>query len=295
MLSEKQEKLKQMLLTPIVVDKLTNTIQKEGDTIKSAQVYRGVEDPDMSDVSIAFYEIIYKNTIPKNQQGEFNVFGKSDDKGNIYINDFANVSFAGDTMNSFKTISGKLIKELSIDGEKINKQYYMPNDSKGRMRLIFDSDADEYTQKIFYEFYKLYHSLANFWIIPIEMGRKSSKTISIDNFEFRTQDYMGRFLSEIRNNWNRLKKQGLYNFYFKNFEDYSEFIEKHFIIETDYLESPKDETENFGSLNEKDAVSIVSGMITAIKNRAELLSKSEYAEQLWILLSNITTDSSDKL
>lgn len=82
---------------------------------------------------------------------------------------------------------------------------------------------------------------------------------------------------------------------FKNFEDYSEFIEKHFIIETDYLESPKDETENFGSLNEKDAVSIVSGMITAIKNRAELLSKSEYAEQLWILLSNITTDSSDKL
>ncbi len=48
----------------------------------------------------------------------------------------------------------------------------MPNDSKGRMRLIFDSDADEYTQKIFYEFYKLYHSLANFWIIPIEMKKE---------------------------------------------------------------------------------------------------------------------------
>ncbi|MGX6992689.1 hypothetical protein [Vagococcus penaei] len=94
---------------------------------------------------------------------------------------------------------------------------------------------------------------------------------------------MEEFLSVIKNNWDDLKKQQLYSLYFKNFDDYSKFIEKHLITETG---------QN-GSRNEKDATVIVSGMISTIENRAEQLSKSKYAEQLWNLLNNISTDNSD--
>lgn len=114
-------------------------------------------------------------------------------------------------------------------------------------------------------------------------GKKECKKVFIDNVSFDTRDYMEEFLSVIKNNWDDLKKQQLYSLYFKNFDDYSKFIEKHLITETG---------QN-GSRNEKDATVIVSGMISTIENRAEQLSKSKYAEQLWNLLNNISTDNSD--
>lgn len=67
------------------------------------------------------------------------------------------------------------------------------------------------------------------------MSRESAKTIFIDNVEFKTQDYMKKFLNEIKNDWDDLKRQKLFSFYFKTFDDYSDFIEKYFITETDYL------------------------------------------------------------
>ncbi|MGX6992688.1 hypothetical protein [Vagococcus penaei] len=172
---EQQDKLKEMLLTPIRVDKLATSIKKVGNTMISPQIYKGVADPDMSDLSITFYEIIYKDILPENHNIENKVLGELDEKKDFNINAFADSSFAGDTMNSFNTIAGEIIKELSIGGELIKKHYYMPNDSEGRLRLILDSNAKACHKALFRKYYDLYHSLANFWIIPMEMGRKSAK------------------------------------------------------------------------------------------------------------------------
>lgn len=321
MLSEEQQKkLQELLLTPIKVDKLATSIKKEGDIIISTQTYKRAADPDMSDLSVLFYEIIYKDILPKNQNNENKVLGNSDEDENL----FASPSFAGDTMSSFNTIAGKVIKKLEIDSKSIKKYYYasdnskgrlgliddsegklqsildsnvvtpiakyfyMPKDSEGRLRLILDSNAEDNTKQLFHRFYDLYHSLANFWIIPMKMGRNSRKTV----FGVQTQDYMEKFLSEIKNNWSDLKTQD--KCYFEKFSDYSEFTEKHFITETDYLESAKDTKGIRSSLEEKIAVKIVSGIIHAIENRAVLLSKSEeYGEQLWNLLNDISTDNSE--
>lgn len=291
MLSEEQQKkLQELLLTPIKVDKLATSIKKEGDIIISTQIYKGAEDPDMSDLSVLFYEIIYQQILPKNQNGENKVLGEFDKNKNFNINAFASTSFAGDTMNSFKTITKKVIKTLEIDGKSIAKHYYLPDDSEGRLRLILDSHAETDTKELFRRFYDLYHSLANFWIIPMKMGRKSAKTV----FGVQTQDYMEKFLSEIKNNWSDLKTQDKCYFEIEKFSDYSEFIEKHFITETDYLESAKDTTGINGPLEQDDAFKIVAGIIDAIENRAVLLSKSEeYAERLWNLLNDISTDDSE--
>lgn len=277
--------LAKMLLTPIVVDKLTTSIKKEGDTWISPQIYSGAGDSDMSDLSVAFYEIIYKDMLLDNK-----LLGRYEAKKGktyMYINKIANSSFAGDTMNSFNTIAGKTIKKLSVDGKLSVEHYYMPDDPEGRLRLILDSDAKESTKKLFHKFYNLYHSLANFWIIPMKMGRGSRKKIFTDNTSLDPQDYMEGFLRGIEDNWNDLKKQECYGCYFNKFKGYDNFRKEHFICKKDYPEGLKDKTGIKDSLNEDDAFAIVSGMISAIENRAKLLSESKYAEQLWSLLNNI--------
>lgn len=274
--------LTKMLLTPVVVDKLATSIQKEGNTWISPQIYKGAGDPDMSDLSVAFYEIVYKDILPKNKVLE--------ELGEKKIKDFENRSFAGDTMNSFNTIVGKMIKTLKIYKEVMDRGG-MPSTSDERMEIILKSDAKEETKALFRKFYCLYHSLANFWIVPMEIGRGSTKRISTDSISLDPQDYMEGFLSGVENNWSDLKKQESYSFYFKKFDGYDDFREKHFISETDYPKYIKDKTGKRDPLNEEDATAIVSGMISAIENRAELLSESKYAEQLWNSLTNSLIDN----
>ena len=97
---------------------------QDRDVIKTSQKYIRKNDPDMSDFAIGFYEIIYKDILN----------GKTilDEKGYLQNKEL----FAGDTMNSFRTIKRRNPKE------NILKKY-------------------EYQ----------YHCLANFWLIPMEMGR----------------------------------------------------------------------------------------------------------------------------
>lgn len=84
-----QSELKNILLMPITIipfkpDKYNVKINMREGTILSTQKYKG-NDPDMSDIAIKFYEIIY----------EF----KPGEKSSPYKN------FAGDTMNSYNTVA----------------------------------------------------------------------------------------------------------------------------------------------------------------------------------------------
>ncbi|WP_237579057.1 hypothetical protein [Candidatus Enterococcus willemsii] len=110
---EQQDELTKMLLIPINADKLTTSIKKKGSTMISPQIYKGVEDLDMSDLLVDFYETIYKDILFQNKTGKNKVLGKLDKKMDFNINVFVNSSFTGDTMNSFRTIAGKVIKVLT--------------------------------------------------------------------------------------------------------------------------------------------------------------------------------------
>ena len=73
-----------ILMMPIKCDKNVKTISIENNYILSGQKYRSMEDEDMSDFAVGFYEIIYDSIIePK---GILNENGK-----------FTNSDFAGDT------------------------------------------------------------------------------------------------------------------------------------------------------------------------------------------------------
>lgn len=290
LVKDQQESLKNLLLMPIKVDKLAQSIQREKDIIISPQSYKGIGDPDMSDLSVTFYEIVYRDILPANH-----LLGTGENDS--FKNSFEDPSFAGDTMNSFNTIAGKLIRFLKIGGVPMSSCYYMPDDSAGRLRLILASDVSKETKDIFKKFYALYHSLANFWVIPLAMGRTSPKKVFIGENWLSTQDYMWKFLTYLKENWTDLQQQScLGKFedsleqqqaYFNKFEHYQQFVEKHCIDESIYKAATKDKTSNRGALDEKQTIEAVKDMIAAIEKRAELLSKSRYNEELWHLLSRL--------
>ncbi len=147
--TDQQKEIFKILLTPIEATRAKNgkRIERTGNEIISPQHYRSkFLDPDMSDLAVKFYKILYTNSLqsflPEN--GEI-----LDNEGH-----FVDMDFAGDTMNSFHSIANRTDKAGTS--------------RKGRTSII---EWPEYL-KIYF---RQYHCLANFWIIPMALGRSSSK------------------------------------------------------------------------------------------------------------------------
>ena len=139
-MTKKQEKVYGILLKPVVSDKKADRIQKYHRVIISLQVYYGAPDEDMCDFTLGFYKVLYGDNLLKDKE-------LLNERNRIKNNDFA-----GDTMNSFNTIA-KL-----INGSQSNEENIPVNPAL--------------------QFYKeQYHCLANFWVIPMQHGRKSPKTV----------------------------------------------------------------------------------------------------------------------
>jgi len=298
--------LENWLLMPIEVNKLSGIHTKENDftpieleffsdvsrqTKKwiSGQKYFREADPDMSDLAIAFYEVIYRELLEKRENSPGKLIGDSrvlKESGEL-VDLRPGTPFAGDTMNSFNTLSGKLIKTLGDkNGTFIDQERMIPDDQAGRLRMILDSEAEPETKSLFIEFYYLYHSLANFWIIPMKYGRSSAKDYSGLN---DTQDYMWKFLKAIKKDDKKWTDEPIY---FQAIEDYENFLTIHYIREDDYLEGAQDVKGQRGKLTECEAVEIVKEMNQAIKNRAKSLSESRYAEDLWWLFNKLEKERS---
>lgn len=234
---KKEEQVKKILLTKIVSDKNIDKIYKENNIIYSSQKYIGENDSDMSDFSVGFYEIIYKDIL---DNSILNCEGV-----------LSNNMFAGDTMNSFNTIANT-IKEAG----------------KSRSQR---TPIDEWPPYLV-SFYEKYHCLANFWILPCDIGRSSKGNL---NKIVYAKDYMDRFLKIIEN-YNFKTFDENYKEYFRSFNSWENFIEKHYLNKS-YIHNGKILEYSFSD-NSKD---IILEMQQRIENRAEEISKSKYGEMLW--------------
>lgn len=149
--TDTQEKIKEILLMEISSEK-TDLIRKEDGKIISPQRYgsdkghRRGKDPDMSDLAVAFYEILYKDILPGN--------------GKILGEDtlFKDTAFAGDTMFTFSKLKKSLLAAHKGDNVTIEKIETGMEKLKGS-----------------------YHCLANFWLIPEAHGRRLMKAASFDS------------------------------------------------------------------------------------------------------------------
>lgn len=238
----KQKQVYEILLMPIECEKYKyNSIYREGKIIYTGQRYTSkFSDADMSDFAIGYYEIIYKSVL----RGELIL---SDD-GNL-----SNPNFAGDTMNSFNTVANRV-----------------PGAGKSRKarKLISRLLWPQYLQA-----YELnYHCLANFWLLPLELGR----TLKPMSKARVGKDYMDRFLQVYATDVKYYEVK--YEQYFTRIGGFTEFANTHFLIGNNVNENMQIEVY---STPIKDGRKFIQRAQEIMKHRADLISKSAYAEPLW--------------
>ena len=114
-----------------------------------------------------------------------------------------------------------------------------------------------------------YHCLANFWILPSDLGRtikKYSKAKADDRMEF--------FLMDLKYNYSIYRD--LYPEYFDFFENFENFCEKHFLDEAYFDEHDKSILSTMQEAN----------VIKIIEDRAETIA-SRKTKELYNLFSEV--------
>lgn len=228
-----KEKLTELLLRPIVCSRKCKSIKIENGIISTGQEFYTKPDEDMSDIAIVFYEIIYSKVLngakllTKNEKTK--------------ITDISNCCFAGDTMNSFNTIANFIKREH----KELSKE---------------DRDLLE-------KYQKKYHCLANFWILPACLGRRSKKGNNLDSMDI--------FLNGLEKDYDGIVKK--HKSYYAVWSDFSNFRKDHFLGGYEKINTSTIRT----LYAEKDVKNLINTAITRIERRAKDISESDIGKELW--------------
>lgn len=222
-----------ILLMPISCKKEYSNIECKEDKILTGQKYIQSADEDMSDFTIGFYEILYRDILKLSPILKEN--------GGLLNNEFA-----GDTMNSFNSIV---------------------NITPGAGKTTLTRTSEENWPSYLKEYFHGYHCLANFWLIPIDFGRKSKKKNYYDSIDI--------FLNKVIEEYNNLSIQ--YKNYFENVVKFEDFFSENFVHQ------PRETSiilENY-SIKRSNSKILVENAWNDINKRAYDISKSQYADKLW--------------
>ncbi len=242
-MTDKQKKIYEILMTTIKCNersKKATVIRKNGSIIETTQTYYSGLDADMSDFSVGFYEILYQDILDTKPI--------LNDKKHFFNNDFA-----GDTMNSFNTIANRVPEAGKAANTRTSAKLW-----------------PEYLQ----DYNKQYHCLANFWLIPMGIGRTSGELSKTGNGR---QDYMDRFLIYFKNNVSKYKYK--YSGYFEKINSISDLAERN-ILMGNYVDTNM-VIDEFSNREDANAEIIIEKITEKIKNRAIAISESKYADALW--------------
>lgn len=244
-LEKKRRQVYKILLMPIYCKKEFSDIEFKEGKILTGQKYIQSADEDMSDFAIGFYEILYKDILKLNPILKEN--------GELFKSEFA-----GDTMNSFERIANRT-----------------PGAGKSKITRALVEHWPEYLVL----FCKQYHCLANFWLLPMDIGR----TIRKGSKAQKSWDYMDRFLKIYIENQEEYKK--MYPTYFSMFDSIENFSRMNFLLGS-YLN--EDMVIDIYSDGKKyDSHTVIESMQEKIKLRAQYIAKSEYATELWDYFNNL--------
>lgn len=241
----KKQQVYQVLITPIKYTKKRTILEEaiiemKEDVIYSTQLYEGMLDCDMTDITCGFYQILYKD------------FLKSKNIESIINNEceLSDVEFAGDTMNSFHTVAN-LVKEAG------NSRKLRTNESTWPLYLK--------------EYKHAYHCLANFWLVPMVIGR-TGLTLSKSNCAW---DYMDRFLKVLKRDFKTYKEE--YPNYFSGLgESFDEFIKINY-LEDSYIKN----NERVIFSEPPKAEAIIAMIYQLNQERAMIITESDKVDELW--------------
>lgn len=239
MIMETTDQIIEVLLMLVCCDKRNDTILRVDNKIQTGQKHRSTLDEDMSDFAVGFYEIIYKDIL--NSKSLLN------DNGYLL-----NKEFAGDTINSFNTIAN-----------------ITPGAGRSRKQRTPNGKWPEYLQ----DYHEKYHCLANFWLIPMEMGR-TTKGI-LNKAKKPINDYMDCFLEIVHL---KIKFDCCDREYFKCFSSWRDFASKHFLINS-YM----DQELKIDLYSQYQSDKFIEKVFEKIELRAECIVQSECAKELTLI------------
>lgn len=172
------------------------------------------------------------------------------------------------------------------------------NSCKYACKIVSEEKREEWNSK--------YHCLANFWVLPSEVGRSTFKDYSknsggvqsptIASFNKGRKDYMDRFLDIYMNEEKFYQER--YPSYYQEFPK-DKFGDKHFITGI-FIDDDK-KVISFSKISETEKVNlkyavenIIDVLIGKIEERASSISNSDKAEMLRDLFYvNICNDIKD--
>lgn len=243
---KKEDQIRKILLMPIYCDKKKDTILRVNNKIKTGQKYYSGIDIDMSDFAIGFYNILYKDILSSNPI--------LIDNGHLMNNEFA-----GDTMNSFNGIAN-ITPEAGKSHEKRTEKEKWP----------------EYLR----DYHSKYHCLANFWILPMEVGRTTKGRLNKSTKP--TNDYMDRFLEMLHS---EIRFDESDRAYFRSFKSWDKFCDIHF-LKNSYLDQGL-KVDRYSTNIEVSSKDIIDKVLKKIEERAKSIAESKYAEELWHYFNNL--------
>lgn len=239
---ERKKQVYDLLLTPILCSRTAQNIFHEGDHILSPQRYCYGLDPDMSDFAVGFYEVLYGDTL---------LAGQKLLRPDGFV---ADVELAGDTMNSFNTVANIVLGD--VDSKHRSPKSEWPED----LRI----------------FHRRFSSLANYWLLPMRLGRTGTKLNRYDSVDL--------FLDRLKSEFPQLQSAETISYrgfqannYFRQFRDYDDFCGIHYA-------SAGIEAEKLLTLyrNKDDCPTIIRAMIDNIEVRAKWIAEdSTIADPLW--------------
>ncbi|MBU5488535.1 hypothetical protein KQI77_10385 [Clostridium sp. MSJ-8] len=238
----KKEKIKSILLMPIECEKTLNNskeIKIKDGKIYSSQKYYSNSDEDMCDFAIGFYEILYSSIL---------------DNGKILLDDgtIKNCCFAGDTMNSFN----KIANLVTAAGKTVKAR----------------TDEEKWP-KWLREYKNYYHCLANFWILPTCIGRRSLKLNYYDSMDI--------FLEKLKNdNLNVLRKNVSY---YQKVSTYEKFTRIHILNSYENIDAKKTRKQ----YKQRKAEDLVKQAKARIEQRAQEIIEVKDDEYHYNLLSKL--------
>lgn len=237
---KRKEQIREILLMPIYCDKKHDRILRINNKIMTGQKYYSNADEDMSDFAIGFYNIVYKDILNSNPILR--------DDGYLL-----NKEFAGDTMNSFNTIAN-----------------ITHGAGKTRKKRTIKEEWPEYLRN----YHSRYHCLANFWLLPMEVGRTTKGVLNKSTKPIN--DYMDRFLEMLNS---KVRFDVCEREYFRCFKSWDEFSSIHFLTNS-YLDQEL-KVDNYSIDNKYRSEDFIEKAIEKIEKRAECIAESKYAEELW--------------
>lgn len=119
-----------------------------------------------------------------------------------------------------------------------------------------------------------YHCLANFWILPMELGRKSKHELSKTSGYYNIKDFMDRFLLLLKYKSEDYKKS--FPNYFAKVDRFERISDIHLLCES-YLDKQCNILQYSDVINEQTE----EYLWDCIKKRAETISNSRFGLELW--------------